>query len=172
MYANPERNEYEALVGRVRDYFGSGAPIGGYSHNDLLRLRKLDAQREAEQAQAKAAKPLNDARSQLHREHQRAMKAWQQTETGQKRIAEHKRAHQILGFDLALLEPVSIPQIVESSEETIDAYDAATAEMSRVATAIESSARKINSAAAQWEQYSPEQQNRALILAIADRLGM
>lgn len=172
MYANPLRAEYEALVGRVRDYFGSGVPIGGYTHNDLLRLRKLDAQREAEQAKAKAAQPLNDARAQLHQEHRRAVAAWQQIETGQKRIAANKREHQILGFDLALLEPVSIPEIVKADAETVDAFDAATAEMSRVATAVESKARKINSAASQWEQQTPEQQNRALILALADRLGM
>lgn len=172
MYANPQRQEYETLVGRLREHYGSSLEVGGYDHNSLLRLRQLDAKREAAVAAGKAAKPLDDARSQLHREHQRAVKSWQQIETGQKRITEHKRAHQILGFDLTLLEPVSIPKIVEVSEETIDAYDAATAEMSRVATAVESKARKINSAASQWEQYTPEQQNRALILAIADRLGI
>jgi len=172
MYANPQRAEYEALVGRVRDYFGSGVPIGGYTHNDLLRLRRLDAQREAEQAKAKAAQPLNDARAQLHQEHRRAVAAWQKVEEGQKRILEHKRAHQILGFDLALLELVSIPEIIKADADTVDAFDAATAEMSRVATEIESKARKINSAAAQWEQYTPDQQNRALILTIADRLGV
>lgn len=172
MYANPQRQEYEALVGRVREHYGSNVEIGGYDHNSLLRLRQLDAKREAAVSAQKAARPLNDAIAQLNREHQRAVKAWQQIETGQKRIADHKREHLILGFDLALLEPVSIPKIVEVSGETIDAYDAAAAEMSRVATAVESKARKINSAASQWEQYSPEQQNRALILAIADRLGM
>lgn len=172
MYANPQRQEYETLVGRLREHYGSSLEVGGYDHNSLLRLRQLDAKREAAVAAQKAAKPLNDARSQLHREHQRAVKAWQQIGTGQKRIAEHKRAHQILGFDLTLLEPVSIPEVVEAAEETVDAFDAATAEMSRVATAIESHARKINSAASQFAQYTPDQQNRALILAMADRLGM
>ncbi|KQT21721.1 MULTISPECIES: hypothetical protein [unclassified Bradyrhizobium] len=172
MYANPLRQEYEALVGRLREHYGSSVEIGGYDHNSLLRLRQLDAKREAAVAAQKAAKPLNDAMAQLNREHQRAVKAWQLIGAGQKRIAEHKRAHQILGFDLALLEPVSIPGKVEAAAETIEAYDAATAEMSRVATAIESKARKLNSAAAQWEQFTPDQQNRALILAIADRLGM
>ncbi|UPK28395.1 hypothetical protein [Bradyrhizobium sp. 195] len=172
MYANPQRNEYEALVTRVRKHFGSSVEIGGYSPNDLLRLRQLDAEREAAEAQAKAAKPLNDARAQLHQEHRRAVAAWQKIEVGQNRIAEHKRAHQMLGFDLTLLDPASIPKIVEVSGETIEAYDAATAEMAQVATAIESKARKINSAASQWEQYTPEQQNRALILALADRLAI
>lgn len=172
MYANPQRQEYEALVGRVREHYGSSVEIGGYDHNSLLRLRQLDAKREAAVAAQKAAKPLNDAIAQLHREHQRAVKAWQLIGTGQKRIAEHKRAHQILGFDPALLDPVSIPEKAKASAETIDAYDAATAEMSRVATELESNARKINSAAGQWEQYTPDQQNRALILALADRLGV
>lgn len=172
MYANPQRQEYEALVTRLRKHYGSSIEIGGYDHNSLLQLRQLDAKREAEVAAQRAAQPLNDARAQLNREHQRAVKAWQQIGSGQARIAEHKRAHQILGFDLALLEPISLPKIIEASGETIEGYDVATAEMSRVATELESKARKINSAAGQWEQYTPDQQNRALILAIADRLGM
>jgi hypothetical protein len=106
MYANPQRQEYEALVGRVREHYGSSVEIGGYDHNSLLRLRQLDAKREAAVAAQKEAQPLNDARAQLNREHQRAVKAWQQIGSGQARIAEHKRAHQILGFDLALLEPI------------------------------------------------------------------
>ncbi|MCP3395242.1 hypothetical protein NLM27_41660 [Bradyrhizobium sp. CCGB12] len=93
-------------------------------------------------------------------------------EGDQRRIADNKREHQIPGFDMTLLETVEIPKMVEASAETIAAYDEATAEMSKVATAIESKARKINSAASQWEHYTPDQQNRALILAITDRLGM
>ncbi|TCU73948.1 hypothetical protein EDE08_10424 [Bradyrhizobium sp. R2.2-H] len=172
MYANPQRVEYEALVGRLRKHYGNSLEVGGYDHNSLLRLRQLDAKREAEEARSKAAQPLNDATAQLNREHQRAVKAWQQIEAGQERIAEHKRAHQILGFDLGLLEPMPLPEIVKASSETVEAYDAATAEMSQIATALESKARKINSAASQWAQYTPDQQNRALILALADRLGV
>ncbi|MET4493475.1 hypothetical protein [Bradyrhizobium sp. LA7.1] len=172
MYANPERNEYEALTGRLRKYYGNSLEVGGYSHNDLLRLRQLDAKREAAEAAAKAAQPLNDAIRQLRDAHARAVAAWQQIEAGQQRVADHKRAHQILGFDFAFLEPMTTPPVVEASSETIEGYDEATAEMSKIATALESKARKINSAASQWEQYTPEQQNRALILAIADRLDI
>jgi hypothetical protein len=172
MYANAQRNEYEALVTRVRKHFGSSVEIGGYSPNDLMRLRQLDAKREAAEAAEKAAQPLNDARSQINKEHRRAVVAWQQIEAGQKRVAEHKRAHQIFGFDMDLLEPVQMPSIVEATADSIEAYDAATADMAQVATALECKARKINSAASQWEQYTPEQQNRVLILALADRLGI
>jgi hypothetical protein len=172
MYANAQRNEYEALVTRVRKHFGSSVEIGGYSPNDLMRLRQLDAKREAAEAAEKAAQPLNDARSQINKEPRRAVAAWQQIEVGQKRVAEYKRAHQILGFDMDLLEPVQMPSIVEATADSIEAYDAATADMAQVATALESKARKINSAASQWEQYTPEQQNRVLILALADRLGI
>ncbi|PPQ16333.1 hypothetical protein CV770_26675 [Bradyrhizobium sp. AC87j1] len=173
MYANPERNEYEALVGRLRKFYGNGLEVGGYSHNDLLRLRQLDAKREAAEAEAKAAQPLNEAIKQHSREHSRAVTAWQQIGTGQARIADNKRAHQILGFDMALLEPITAPpSAVEPSVRSVEGYDEATAEMSQIATALESKARKINSAASQWEQYTPDQQNRALILALADRLGV
>lgn len=173
MYANPERNEHEALVARLRKYYGNGIEIGDYSRNNLLRLRQLDAQREAEEAKVKAAQPLNDARAQLNREHRRAVSAWQQIGAGQERIAENKREHQILGFDTDLLEPISIPpKEVKPSSNTIEGYDEATAEMSKIATDLESNARKIGSAVSQWAHYTPEQQNRALLLAIADRLGM
>ncbi|MBR0685312.1 hypothetical protein JQ594_05255 [Bradyrhizobium manausense] len=171
MYANPERNEHEALVTRLRKHYGNGIEIGGYSHNDLLRLRKLDAQREAEVARAHAAKPLNDAMGQLAAQHRRAMAAWQQIELGQRGIAENGREHQILGFDITLLDPAEMPKKVDASSQTVDGYDEATAEMSRIASDLESRARKINSAVSQWAQYTPEQQNRALLLAIADWLG-
>jgi hypothetical protein len=173
MYANPERNEYEALVERLRKYYGHGLEVGGYSHNDLLRLRQLDAKREAAEAEAKAAQPLNDAINRHNREHSRAVTAWQQITSGQARIAENKRVHQIMGFDMALLEPIiAPPAAVEPSSRSVEGYDEAMAEMSKIATALENKDRKINSAASEWEQYSPDQKNRALILAIADRLGM
>ncbi|WFU26321.1 hypothetical protein QA649_08965 [Bradyrhizobium sp. CB1717] len=147
MYQNPERTEYDAIVSRVRGHFGQSVDIGGYSHNDLLRLRKLDAQRAAEVAKSKAAQPLNDAMGQLNAAHRRAVAAWQQIEAGQKRIAANRREHQILGFDIALLEPMQMPKLVEVTERTIEAHDEATTEMAQMAAAIEIKARKINSAA-------------------------
>ncbi|MBW5438607.1 hypothetical protein FXB41_28745 [Bradyrhizobium canariense] len=170
MYQNPERTEYEAIVGRLRGHFGSGIDIGGYTRNDLMRLRKLDAQRAAEVARAQAAQPLNDAIGQLALQHRRAIGAWQQIALGQKGIAENRREHQILGFDVSLVEPVEMPKAIEASSPSIEAYDKATAEMSRIATDLESRARKLNSAVSQWAQSTPDQQNRSLILAIADRL--
>ncbi|SFV16035.1 hypothetical protein [Bradyrhizobium arachidis] len=171
MYQNPERTEYEALVSRLRGHYGN-IDIGGYSHNDLLRLRKLDAQRAADVARAQAAQPLNEAIGHLNAAHRRAIAAWQKIEEGRKSIAGNTREHQILGFDMALIEPIEMPKKVEASAATIEANDEATADMSRVADSLEARARKINSAVSQWANYTPDQQNRALILAIADRLGM
>jgi hypothetical protein len=53
---------------------------------------------------------------------------------------------------------------------TVAEYDAANVEASELATELEARASKMLSYVSQWERSTPEQQNRSMILAIADRL--
>lgn len=170
MYANPERNEYDALVTRLRRRYGNGLEVGGYSHNDLQRLRRMDAQRQIEEDAEKAAQPLNEAMTRLFMAHRRALAAWGRIGEGQKRLEGNKRLHVLNGFDTTLLEPVAMPEKCEPATQSVDATDKATAEMAGIATDLEAMAAKTHGYANEWERMTPEQQNRALILALADRL--
>jgi len=49
-------------------------------------------------------------------------------------------------------------------------YDAANVEAAELATELEARASKMVSYVGEWERSTPEQQNRSMILALADRL--
>ena len=61
MYANPSRNEYDALVKRIRDWAGPGVQIGGFNGTDIQKLRELDEKRIAALAKAEEDRPINEA---------------------------------------------------------------------------------------------------------------
>jgi hypothetical protein len=169
MYANREKVEYEALVARVRGHFGSGVEVGGYNSHDILKLRSLDAQREAEQARAAEARPINEAATRLHHTYRRSMAAWRTITEKQEYLSKNRRLHFLNGISPALLEPVEQPAPAESFR-TADEYDAANAEASILATELETRAQKITSYVGGWEQSTPDQRNLSLILVLADRL--
>ncbi|WP_156948572.1 hypothetical protein [Bradyrhizobium sp. WSM1417] len=55
---------------------------------------------------------------------------------------------------------------------TLARYDELDAEAALIATDLETRASKLTRYVSEWEQMTTDQQNRALILAIADRLGI
>jgi hypothetical protein len=170
MYVNKDKAEYDALVARVRKNCGSGVEIGGYNSHDLIKLRQLDAQWQAEEARAAAARPLTEAAGRLHQTYQRSMKAWGIIREKQEYLAKNRRLHFLNGISPALLEPVEQPAPAESFR-TADEYDAANAEASIVATEMETRAQKITSYVNEWERSTPDQRNLSLILALADRVA-
>jgi hypothetical protein len=168
MYANPEKNEYHAMVDRVRKHYGSSVEVGGYNSHDINRLRKLDQQREADVAKAEQQRPLNEAATRRHVAYERALKAWRAIVDGQESLKKDRRLHEINGLDLALLAPVGMPQKYDC--RTIEEYDLSAAEISELATELEAKAGKLRSYVSQWESSTPDQRNLSLILALAERL--
>jgi hypothetical protein len=168
LYANPEKNEYHAMVDRVRKHYGSGVEVGGYNSHDINKLRKLDQQRQADEILAEQRRPLNEAATRQHVAYERAMKAWRLIGEKQDALARDRRLHEINGLDLALLEPVGMPQ--RPGCRSIEDYDLSAAEISELATELETKAGKLRSYVSQWESSSPDQRNLSLILALAERL--
>jgi hypothetical protein len=168
MYANPEKNEYHAMVDRVRKHYGNAIEIGGYNSHDINKLRKLDQQRQADAAKAEQQRPLNDAATRRHVAYERALKAWRLIVEKQDALAKGRRLHEINGLDLALLAPVGMPQKPDC--RTIEEYDLSTAEISELATELETKAGKLRGYDRQWESSTPDQRNLSLILALANRL--
>jgi len=169
MYVNRDKAEYDALVARVRNHFGSGVEVGGFNSHDILKLRNLDAKREADEARAAEARPLNEAAGRLQRTYQRSMTAWGTIREKQEYLGKNRRLHILNGISQALLEPVEQPSPM-GSFPTVEAYDAANAEASVLATDLETRAQKIISYVGLWERSTPDQRNLSIILALAARI--
>jgi hypothetical protein len=165
-----QRIEYDDLVNRVRRQYGSGVEIGGYNSHDLIKLRKLAAQADIDRANELARRPISDAGTRLHYTRERVMAAWRKISDGQATIAKNRRLHRINGAPVECFEEVELPQWQGPALSTVDGYDAANAETSVIATEFETRAQKIFGYVNSWEQSTIEQQNRSLILAMADRM--
>lgn len=172
MWASKDRNDYESMVTRVRRHYGGSVEIGGYNSHDILNLKKLDAQREKDEAKARDERPIVEAGTRLHQTHQRAMKAWRILKEGTDELAKDRRVHLVNGIDAELFEPGEMPRWAEQRPSTVAEYDELNAAASVLATEMETRASKLASYLSGWKQMSPDQQNRSLILSIADRLGI
>ena len=165
-----ERVEYDALVSRVRKHFGPSVEIGGYNSHDLNKLHKLAAQADIDQANERATRPGTEAATRLHHTRQRVHKAWCKIIEGQEAIAKNQRVHRINGAPVECFVEVELPKWQGPALSTVEDYDAANAEASVTATEFETRAQKISGYVGTWERSTMEEQNRSLILALADRL--
>jgi cell division protein FtsL len=165
-----QKTEYEAMVSRVRKHYGPSVEIGGFISHDIIKLQRLAAQADQDQANDRASRPLVEAGTRLHKTRDRAQKAWQKISDGQATLAKNRRVHEINGVAAEMLERIDMPKWPDRAPATVDEYDAANAEAAEIATEMETRASKVQSYVNQWECSSTEQQNRALILALADRL--
>lgn len=171
MWSSKDRNDYESMVDRVRKHYGGAVEVGGYNSHDILNLKKLDAQRERDEAKARDDRPLSEAGTRLHQTWQRAMKAWRILKEGTDELAKERRVHLINGISPDLLEPGEMPRWKEQRPSTVAEYDELNAAASVLATEMETRASKLASYLSGWKQMTTDQQNRSLILAIADRLS-
>jgi hypothetical protein len=167
-YVNNERAEYDGLVARVRKHFPH-MEISNYCSYELEKLRKLDAQRKVDEARAAEARPLNEALDRLHQTYRRSLATLGVIREKQGYLAKNQRLHALNGISPTLLEPVEQPA-APGSFSTVDACDAANAEASVLATALETRAQKLVSYVSGWEGSAPEQRLLNVIFALADRL--
>jgi hypothetical protein len=165
-----QKVEYDALVSRVRKHYGPCVEIGGYNSHDLIKLQKLAAQADLDQARERETRPVNEAATRLHHTRQRVHKAWCKIIEGQETIAKNQRVHRINGAPVECFEEIDLPQWQGPSLSTVEDYDTANAEASVRATEFETRAQKISGYVNTWERSSMGEQNRSLILALADRL--
>jgi hypothetical protein len=165
-----QKQEYEAMVSRVRKHYGPSVEIGGFNSHDIIQLQKRAAQAEQDQASERERRPIVEAGTRLRNTRQRAQKAWQTIADGQATLAKNRRLHAINGIDPELLAPIAMPRWDTSKHlATVAEYDAANAEAAEVATRLEAQASKMLSYVNEWERSNIEQQNRSMILALADR---
>jgi hypothetical protein len=165
-----QKPEYEAMVSRVRKHYGPGVEIGGFISHDIIRLQKLAAQADVDQASERTARPLTEAGTRLYHTRERVQRAWRTITDGQAALAKNRRLHAINGATAEMLEPVELPKWDGRAPATVADYDAANAEASVMATEMEARASKILGYVTVWERSAMDEQNRSLILALADRI--
>jgi hypothetical protein len=165
-----QKPEYEAMVSRVRKHYGPSVEIGGFISGDIIRLQKLSAQADLDQAKERDARPITEAATRLHRTRQRVHRAWQTITEGQATLAKNRRLHVINGAPAEFFERIEMPKWPTKDPATVADYDAANAEAAEMATEMEARASKMLGYVNQWERSTMEEQNRSLILALADRL--
>ncbi|WP_368507898.1 hypothetical protein [Bradyrhizobium lupini] len=172
MWASKDRNDYEAMVARVRKHYGNSVEVGGYNSHDILNLKRLDADREQHEAKAREERPFVEAGGRMHQSRQRALKAWRTITDASEKLATNRRVHLINGLSAEMLEPAAMPRWPDQGPSTVARYDELDAEAALIATELETRASKLSRYVSEWEQMTPDQQNRSLILAIADRLAI
>ena len=135
-----------------------------------MRIASLAAQADLDQASERLSRPLTEAGTRLHKTRERVHRAWRTITEGQAILAKNRRVHSINGVTAEMLELIELPNWEGKTPATVGEYDAANAEAAEIATEMETRASKITSYVNEWERSSMEQQNRSLILALADRL--
>ena len=166
-----QKQAYEEMVAKVRRHYGGSVEVGGFISADIIRLQKLSAQADLDQANERERQPIIEAGTRLRNTRERALKAWRIIADGQATLAQSRRLHVINGIDPELLEPVTMPKWDTGKVlSTVADYDAANTEAAQLATELETQASKMRHYLSAWERSTPEQQNRSLILALADRL--
>jgi hypothetical protein len=159
--------QYDALVSKVRPHYPD--QIGGRNSNDILRLRTLAAKIDQQEAAERAGRPLIETATRFHHVKERIHAAKRKIDDAQASVAKNRKLHLINGAMAEMLEPAEIPEW-PTSLRTVEDYETAISEASVLATDLERRAAKIGSYVRTWDTASMAEQNRSLILALADRL--
>lgn len=160
---------YNALVDRVRKR-GGGDSIGGRNQYDILKLIDLDKKISAGEADRIAAQPFNDAASRFHQVYQRLCTVVGKINEYQQTLVKQRRLHEINGATPEMFEPVPVPIWPEPRPNTIEAFDEATERASSEIAILEGRAHKMRSYLSIWDTGGMPEQNRRMIIALADRL--
>jgi hypothetical protein len=159
--------QYDALVAKVRPHYPND--IGGRNHNDILRLRTLAAKIDQEEAEERTGRPLIEAGTRFHHVNERIHTAKRKIDDAQASIAKNRKLHLINAVSAEMLDPVEFPEW-PTGLRTVEDYEAAIAEASVLAIDLERRAAKIGNYVRTWDTAGMAEQNRSLILALADRL--
>lgn len=162
--------ELDALVARVRRTNpGATLNLSARTPEDIRRLTKLATEGEARQAAEAAQRPTIEAGTQLHRTWERVLTAARTIESSQEVLRKDRAVHAANNAPAAFFEPVPELRKPECSATVAD-YTAANEALGILANELESRAQKIKSYVNGWEGSGADQQNRALILKLADRI--
>jgi hypothetical protein len=160
---------YQAAAARVQKYDGN-APIGMCSTTEILRLEKLADQLEERQRKIQNSKPAHTSAIVLAGLWQRYWVAYSAVLEWQAELQKHRRELSIIGTPLGYFQaPEAIASAMPSLGSAAE-YETYIGKFSHRVTDIEMLVTKLRDHCQQWTRLTPEQQTRALVMALAERL--
>jgi hypothetical protein len=167
--AQAQIERYHTAVSRVRKYDGNAA-IGMASNVEIARLERMADQFEEREKISLAKTPdhsavvaLNDLWGRYHRARSEVLK-WQEE------LQRHRPQLAILGAPVGYFqEPEAIASAAPSFKSTEECETFNTTFGHKVFD-LETKVRTLKDYCQQWTRLTLEQQNRKLIMAIADRI--
>jgi hypothetical protein len=166
---DPKTVRFRSAIDRVRKYDGNAA-IGMATNTEIARLEKLADQFEKAAKVTQANEPLNAAVSALAGLWRRYWQAYHQVTQWQTELRSHQQVLSILGMPIGYLkEPETIASGMPSFK-TAEEHEAFNVKFGHRLADIEMKATKLRDYCQQWTRLTPDQQNRKLILALAERI--
>jgi hypothetical protein len=166
---DPKTVRFREAVARVHKY-DSSAAIGMATNTEIARLEKLADQFEERAHVSRTNEPLNRAVSILQDLWRRYHQARHQVLQWQTELRTHERALSIIGTPLGYYKA---PDAIESAAPSFASAaecEAFNAKFGHRVFDLETKATTLKDYCQQWTRLSLDQQNRKLILALADRI--
>jgi hypothetical protein len=166
---DPKTDRYHAAIARVRKYDGN-IPIGMATNTEIARLEKLADQFEERAQVSRTNEPKNAALVTLSGLWARYHQARHEVLQWQTELRSHQQALSIIGTPLGYYkEPETIASMMPSFDSA-EEYEAFNAKFRHKLADLEALATDLKNYCQQWTRLTMEQQNRKLILALAERM--
>jgi hypothetical protein len=160
---------FRDAAARVRKY-DANEPVGMCTTTEIERLEKLADQFEERARVSQTNEPLNAAVVALDGLWRRYHQARHQVLQWQTELRSHEQALSIIGTPIGYYkEPETIPSMMPSFK-TAGECEAFNATFAHKVADIEMLVTKLKEHCEQWTRLTMEQQNRKLILALAERV--
>jgi hypothetical protein len=166
---DPKTVRFREAVARVRKYDGSIA-IGMATNTEIARLEKLADQFEERSKVSQTNEPRNAAMVTLDGLWRRYHQARHEVLQWQIELRSHKQVLSILGTPLGYYKEPDAIESAAPSFSSAEEYEAFNAKFAHRVADVEMKATTLKDYCQQWTRLSLDQQNRKLILALADRI--
>jgi hypothetical protein len=166
---DPKTERYHAAISRVRKYDGKMA-IGMASNTEIARLERLADEFEDRERTSRLNEPLTAGTTALSGLWSRYHQARSEILNWQAELRQHSRELNVLGTPIGYYtEPDAIPSAMPSLGSAAE-YEAYNSKFSHRVIELELKVTTLKNYCQQWTRLTPDQQNRKLILAIAERI--
>jgi hypothetical protein len=160
---------YHDAIARVRRY-DDKTPVGMCSSHEIDRLEKLAFQLEEGAKVSYSNEDLTRAMQQLHGLWMRYHNARNEVVKWQQELQLHRPQLAIIGAPVGYFQEPEAIAGEQPSFKTVEEYEQFSTGFGHKVMDLETKAGKIRDYCQQWTRLSLDQQNRKLIMAIADRI--
>jgi len=166
---DPQSARFHAAIARVSKYDGK-AHFGMCSNTEIARLEKLADQLEKRAEVSRVNEPMNRAVAILAGLQTRYHQARSEVLKWQAELHSHRQVLSILGTPLGYFQEPEAIKSMEPAVRTTEEYEAFSTKLGHTVADLEMKATTLRDCCHEWTRLTLEQQNRKLILALAERL--